>query len=326
MPIFTAEQLDLSRLPPFNLVTVDEAAELATLKASIVARFEAAGVPFSVAMLRTDPAMILAEEFAFRKAQTLAALNDAGRRLSLPYTDGPYLDHIAATYFADLGLRRLPLVTNPRGTSLEYPADWESDARFALRISLAPEARSGSLGAYEFDALTAAPHLYEALALNHASGLVRPGQILVVLLGRDPDPNPLTAVPAQEEPAQIALATAALRDPKSKLGSDEVLVRPADRIRVTRSYGLGMRRGPDQGLVLAEARRQYAAYTDLRPATVSERRIGKLLDVAGEYRALKVSGVEVIRPRDGSGADVDPGITGVIQVAALDLIPEVIGG
>jgi len=314
----TAEQLDLTRLPPFSLVVVDEAAELAALKAGIVARFKARGVPYDVENLETDTAMILAEELAYRKTLTLQALNDAGRRLTLSYGYGAALDHIAATFYADIGLRRLALVDAPRPFATN-PEDWESDARFALRISLAPEARSGSLGAYEFDALTAAPHLEDALALNHSSGLVRQGQILVVLLGRDPDPDPTTAIPSQEEPAQVALATAALQNRTTKLGTDDVFVRVAGRVRVAREYRVGLRRGPDPVVILAEAKRRYGAYVRDR------RRIGKALALSSEQAALTVSGVEYVRARDGQIGDTDPGLAAIVDVTNLTLTPEVIG-
>lgn len=314
----TAEQLDLTRLPPFSLVVVDEAAELAVLKAGIVARFIARGVPYDVENLETDTAMILAEELAYRKTLTLQALNDAGRRLTLSYGYGASLDHIAATFYADIGLRRLALVDGPRPFATN-PEDWESDARFALRISLAPEARSGSLGAYEFDALTAAPHLEDALALNHSSGLVRQGQILVVLLGRDPDPDPTTAIPSQEEPAQVAVATAVLQNRTTKLGTDDVFVRVAGRVRVAREYRVGLRRGPDPVVILAEAKRRYGAYVRDR------RRIGKALALSSEQAALTVSGVEYVRARDGQIGDIDPGLAAIVDVTSLTLTTEVIG-
>lgn len=320
MTIFTAEQLDLSRLPAFTLVPVDFAAEKAALVAGIVARFRARGVPFDVEALETDSAVILAEEFAYRKILTLGQINDAGRRLTLTYSDGAYLDHIAATYYADVGLRRLALVDAPRPFATS-PEDWESDARFSLRISLAPEARTpGTLGGYEYQALTAAPHLEDALALNHSSGLVRPGQVLVVLLGRDPDPNPQTAIPDQEEPAQAALASTALQNREIKLATDEVLVRVAGRVRVAREYRLGLRRGPDPAAILSEAMRLHGLYVRGR------RRIGKALALSGEQAALTVSGVEYVRARDGQMGDIDPGPDAIIDVTGLTLVSEVIGG
>jgi len=316
----TAEQLDLTRLPPFSLVVVDEAAEAATLKAGIVARFKARGVPYDVETLHTDTAMILAEELAYRKTLTLQALNDAGRRLTLSYGYGAALDHIAATYYADIGLRRLALVDAPRPYATN-PEDWEGDARFALRISLAPEARSpGTLGGYEYHALTAAPHLEDALALNYTSGLVRRGQILVVLLGRDADPDPATAIPSQEEAAQVALATAALQNRATKLGTDDVFVRVAARVRVARAYSVGLRRGPDPAVILAEAKRRHGLYVRDR------RRIGKALAVSGEQAAITVSGVEYVHARTGQIGDIDPGPAAIVDVTSLSLVPEMIDG
>lgn len=323
MTTFTAEQLDLSRLPAFQLVTVDAAAEEASLKAGIVARYRARGILYDVQSLESDFGMIAAEEFAYRKVTSLQALNDAAKRLTLTYGYGAALDQLAATMFADLGLRRLALVENPRpfvpGT--DAAADWESDDRFRLRISLAPQARSpGTLGGYEYAALTAAPFLTDAIALNYASGLARPGQIVVVLLGRDPDPNPQTAKPAEEEPAQILLAQASLLDRNEKLGSDEIIVRAARRVTAARGYRLGVRPGPDPTLILLQAKRGYATML------AAGRRIGRLISASDEITAICAdNAVAYVHAKPGTSGDLDPGLDGV-AVPVPDLTLETIGG
>lgn len=321
----TAELLDLSRLPAFSLTTVDYSAEVAALKAAIVARFRANGVPYDVETLETDPAMVLAEEFAYRKTLDLQGLNDAGRRLMLATSYGAALDHIAATYYADVivngaPIARLALVDAPRPYSTN-PEDWETDDRFRLRIGLAGQARtSGTLPGYELAALTAAPYLTDAVALNYSSGLIEQGEILVVVLGRDPDPDPQTAIPAQEEPAQYVLAANALLNPQTKLGSDVITVRRARRVTVARGYTLGVRTGPDPALVLAQARVRYSAWI------AAGRKIGNALAASGENAQLYVSGVRYVHAKPGSGDDVDPGLDGVVEVSSLDLTTEVAGG
>lgn len=318
MTVFTAEQLDLSRLPPFRLVAVDYDAETAALKAGVVARFNARGVPYDVDRIETDPAMIWSEEAALRKTETLAAINDAGKRLSLTYGYGEALDHTAATYYADLGLRRL--VLREADPVAGTPAVMEDDERFKLRILLAPQARTpGTLGGYEYQALTAAPWLSDALALNYASGLCNPGQIIVVVLGRDPDPDPAAARPAEEEPAQLVLARNAILDRNTKLGSDMVSVRAADRVPVVRGYTLGIRPGPDPALTRAQAASGYGAYL------ASRRRIGKALAESGEKAALFASGVEYVHPQAGTTGDVVPPATGIV-VPTLTLTAEIVGG
>lgn len=333
MTVFTAEQLDLARLPPLTLVPVDQAAEALALKKGAAARLNAAGIPYDVEGLETDSVTILCEEFAYRKALDLQALNEAGRRLTVTYGYGEALDHAAATLFPDLGIRRLPLVANPRpyvyGTAAAE--DWESDSRFQLRISLAPQALTpGSLGGYEYAALSAAPHLIDAVAYDYTSGLCKPGGIVVFVLGREPDPNPATAKPAEEEPAQLVIAQDALYDRTTKFGSDTLAVRAVRRVRVERGWTLGIRRGPDPTIVALAAREAYEAYTarTRQPDVIHarERYIGKPLYESGEKAALKVGGVEYVRAKAGTGQDVDPGLDGVVQVTALDLSPEIIGG
>lgn len=309
MSSYTADQLDISRLPPFKLVEVDGSAERSALALGVKARLEARGIPFDANEVEAEPAMALVEEFALRKVLDLEALNAAGRRLTVAYGYGAALDHIAATYYADIGIRRLPLVEAPRPFATQ-PEDWESDARFRRRIELAPHARTpGTLGGYEYWALTAAPDLSDARALNHSSGLVSPGQILIVLL----------AEPDADEAEQVALATTALLDRDVKLGTDTLLIRAATPSVLDLASAIELRRGPDPALVLLEATAGQIAYLSAR------RRIGWPVTVSGLHAALSVPGVERVRLPVGFDG-VDPGADGVVVAGALSVTPEVVNG
>jgi phage-related baseplate assembly protein len=306
MSRYSAEQLDLSRLPPFSLVEADYESERSDLVAGMSARLAERGIAFDVGNLEANPFVALAEEVAYRKTLDLQALNDAGKRLTLIHAYGPALDHIAATYYADLGLRRLVVTAADAVTG--SPAVVELDDRFRRRILLAPEARTpGTLGGYEFWALTAAPRLVDAKALNHSSGLVTPGQVLVVLLG------------GETEAEDIEIAGAFLRDRTVKLASDTVIVRAATRVAVDLSAVLEMLSGASPSLVTAEARRRLAAY-------VSERRqIGKRVTESSLKAALTVGGVEAVR-LPGFVTDVDPGSAGIVEISTPSITTEVVGG
>ena len=305
MTLFLSSSLDLARLPAFKLVDVDYEVERATLIAAIKARFQARGIPYDVDMLETDTAVILAEEFAFRKTLTLGQLNDAGKRFTLVSAYGATLDAIGATYYADIGVQRL--IVTPADPIAGTPAVMETDDRFRRRIQLAPEARTpGTLGGYEYWALTAAPRLTDARALNHASGLVSPGQILIVLLG------------GPDEAEQIAIAQAFLLNRNVKLATDMVAVRAATRTNAAINAVLEMRPGPSPGLVQTEAEANLTSYLAKR------RRIGERITKSSIDAALTVGGVDRVR-QNSPVTDIDPGPDGVVQITAKNVTTEIVG-
>lgn len=317
MSAFLAEALDLSRLPAFQLVVVDDAAERARMIAGAKARLNAVGLGYDADTLEPDPMVYMLEEVAFRKAETLAQLNDAGKKLMLPYSTGAALDQIAATYYADLGLVRLRIGTDAKGDPV-----YESDDRFKLRITLAPQARTpGTLGGYEYWALTAAPLLIDARALNYASGVpgISPGQITVVLYGiAAPTPAQVALLgPACAEAAQVALASATLRDRRVKLGTDQVNIVAAVRVPCHVEAIQYVRTGPTPALVEAAGIAALLAYD------AQNRNIAKERTRNNIAAALTVGGVEDIGLLSPA-ANVDPGPLGVVEMDTPDIRAEVI--
>jgi phage-related baseplate assembly protein len=131
MTRFTAETLDLSRLPPADLVRpLDYEAIVAARVADLKDRLEAADIPFDVDRLETDPGVILQEADAYRELLALQAINDVGRANMLAYATGADLDNLAAVYGG--GISRLLVSAGP-------PPVYETDERFRRRILLAPE-------------------------------------------------------------------------------------------------------------------------------------------------------------------------------------------
>ena len=312
------EPLDLSQLPPLQLVAVDAEAELASLMAGITARYRARDIAYNVGAIEGDTVVVQAEEFAYRKTLLLQALNDAANRLTLAKGDGASLDHIAATYYADVGVRRLPLVADPR-PYVTNPEDWEGDDRFKRRIQLAPETRTpGTLRGYEYFALTAAPHLIDARAFNYASGLCSPGQIVVVVLGKDPDPDPLVDKPEEDEAAQLVLAQNALLNRNTKLGSDEVMVRVARRVTATSAAVLGIPSGPDPALIVATGLPGLAAYI-----AEAGSKIGEIFSLSSQMAKLTVSGVRRVRLLSPA-TDIDPGPDGVVKATVGAVTTELV--
>ncbi|WP_309628735.1 baseplate J/gp47 family protein [Brevundimonas sp.] len=289
---FQAETLDLSRLPPFELVRPSYETILAERLASLRARFAAHGIPADHLNLETDPLVILEQEDAYRELLNLTAINDHARSLSLTRAIGPVLDHLAATYYAQIGIRRL---------------EGEDDDRFRRRIVLAPEAASPfTPGAYKYAALTATLDVADAEALNHASGLVDPGEILLVVLGR----------PGIDETALAEIVRDNLDARPIKALTDTVTVRAASHSVVDVAAVIEVAPGPDPELVVVEASARLAAYA------AGRRRIGLRLTRSGIAAALHLPVADNVR-LDPSLLTTDPGPAGVAELGEVAISVEV---
>lgn len=259
--------LEIGQLPGFDLVTVDYEADLAALKAGVRERMVAYGFDLASLALESEPMTALLEEVAFRRTVAKQALNDAGRRMTVAFGDGAALDHLAATYYADVGVRRL---------------DGEDDERFRRRILLAAFARTaGTLKGYEFAALTAAPDLADVRALNYASGLFTPGEVGVILLGR-------SGASADGMAAAVEAVRVALLHPQVKHATDTLVVRAAALRQVDVVATLHLVPGPDPTAVLA------AAEASLRRFAAARRRVGRAWPLSAIFAALTVTGVEAV--------------------------------
>jgi len=291
MSRFLAETLDVSRLPSFELVAADYEQILAERLAGLQARFAEAGLDYDVGSLETDPLVILEQEDAYRELLERQAINDAGRILTLAYARGAVLDHLAATLFPTVGVRRLPD---------------ETDDRFRKRIALSGEAASpGTLGGYEFQALSASLGVRDALALNHASGLVPPGEVRIQIVCER------GAIEAEV----LAAVRAAVFDRNTAAASDVLSVSLATPLVYDVTATIEIARGPDPSLVLAEIQKRLTAYADDR------RRCGRVVAQSGLDAALHASAAERVI-RLAPLADVDPGAAGVAVLGTVTLTLE----
>ena len=288
-----SDTLDLSRLPPFSLATPDFQTILAARLASLRQRLalpppNGPGIDWDVSTSQLDPFVMLQQEDAYRELLDLTALNDAGRGLSIAYATGSALDHLAASYYADLGLRRLV---------------GETDDAFRARIALAPDAKSpGTLGGYEYQALTADVGVKDALALNAASGVVRAGQVLVVILG----------VQGADMDQLIEAVRGRLLDRNVKLATDDVRVAPAVLVPYDVTAEIELPRGPDPTLALQQAKARLVAYAEDR------RRVGDVVATSGLDAALHVPAANRVR-RIAPVADVEPGLTGAAVLGQMNV-------
>lgn len=290
----TSEKLDLSRLPPFQLVPIDYEAMLTAHLASLRRRLNDAGIDWDVDMLETDPLVISAEEITYRRMLDLQALNDTAKSLTLAFSYGGYLDHLAATLYPDLALMRLA---------------GETDDRFRRRVALAAEARSEvTPGAYAFKALSSDVRIADARPLNYASGLVPVGHVLVVVLVDDAHIDVAEGI--------VAIAREAVMARKVRLSSEVITVQAAAPIEQAIAAVLHLRSGADSALVLAEAEKRLAAYLAER------RRIGRVLSRSGIMAALHAGGVEWVELTAPS-SDVEPGPAEWVHVTSVNVTTEV---
>lgn len=306
-PAPDAGALDLSRLPAFRLVEGDYETDLVALKSRVTARMAARGITFDAVALESEPVTAILEEVCYVRALDRQAMNDAGKSLTLAYAWGAGLDHIAATHYADLGVRRLIVAYDDR----EAPI-YEDDDRFRRRILLAAGYRTpGTLEGYEYVALTAAPQLADVRALNHASGLVQRGQIAVIIL-------PPSGTLQDEAEVLLDRLRDVLFDRRVKLGSDTLFVRLAGEVSYDVAAVLEVRRGPDPALVRLEAMASLQRYAAER------RRIGAAVTISGRHAALTVGGVDRVRLL-GDVAEVEPAADAVAVLDQLTVAIEVTG-
>lgn len=250
MTIFSAETLDLSRLPPFRLVDADYEAILAAHKAGFVARWgaERARDPtlpeYDVQGLETDPVVVAMEENSYRRLLDLQALNDAGRRLTLAYADGEALAHLAASYHRTERAIVVPASGNA-------PAIYESDDDLRARAQLAPEELADlglSPGGYIGKVRRAfAARIKDVRPIRRGGGAVE-----LRVLGRDGD--------GTVEDAVLAEIIRAFQPEGMTQSTDILTVFGAEIEHLTPHLTLLIPRGPDPVAVKTAARARLAGY------------------------------------------------------------------
>lgn len=199
------------------------------------------GMEYDVDGLEFDPIVINQETNSFFETLLRDRVNQAARAVTLAYGAGSDLDAIGSrypnpaarqtllSYARDAsfiptqplatGVPRLALVAEPRGTSVDFPADWESDDRYRRRLWLSGSAfnTAGAEDAYVFWALTSVPALRDVTAT-----VVRPSRrdtpvVLVTLLNSTVDGKPT--------PEQIVAVHSKLHQRDIRPATDVVQVR-----------------------------------------------------------------------------------------------------
>lgn len=247
----TAEALDLSRLAAFSLVSADYGALLAEHKEAYRLAWEQQrqrnpNLPsYDVGNLQFDPVTIAIQETSTRRMLDRQALNDAGKRLTLAFSDGDYLEHLAVTYH-----RTERLVLKPAETNL--PAVMERDDEYRLRAQLAPEATPQfgiTRGGYVYAVRSHFPQIRDVMPIRRGGGAIE-----IRLLGRDGD--------GAVDNATLAAVIRLFQGEGASQSTDIVSVFPAEIDHVDVALTLLIPRGPDPAAIVEASRQSLLTYRD----------------------------------------------------------------
>jgi phage-related baseplate assembly protein len=291
--------VDLSRLPAPDVI---EPLDFETIRSLALTKLIEL-LPAFDATVESDPAVKLAELWAFLELILRQRVNEAARAVMPAFAHAADLDHLAATF----GIERF--VLDPGDPEEGVPPSLETDEDFRRRMVLAPEGYSvaGPAGAYIFHALSAdagvldasvdspepddirqivlnvldaqdaEPALVEAMtdALDEAAW---PGEVFVTLLARQGD--------GAADADLLAAVDARLNGQSIRPLTDFVTVRSADIVPFAIEAAITFLAGPDRALVMAEAQARLARHI------AATRRLGRDPTRAGIIAALHPEGVQ----------------------------------
>ncbi len=260
-------RIDLSGLPaPDILVPIDYEAELAALKADLIAKDPQLAATLN---LESEPLTKLLEVIAYREMLKANQINQTAKSMLLAYGTGTTLDHLAA----NVGVTRL-LVKLGNPNAVPPIADvMESDFALLRRVQLEPErASAGSKGAYLFYALSADGDVRDASVVTAS-----PGRVTVYVQSH----SDAIASDALREKVRVAVDTDERRPFTDSLriaaGQPEVWMLQAE---------LTLYPGPDKDVVIAAARAELDKYIE------ETRYLGYDVTLSGLYHALHQAGVQ----------------------------------
>lgn len=266
--------IDLSQLPaPDVIESLDYESILASRKQRLLDLCdpEQRTAMEATLALESEPVTKLLEESAYAELILRQRVNDAARRVMLPYATGTDLDVIAA----NLDVERL--LISPADTSAIPPvaAVYESDDRLRLRTQMAMEGLTvaGSRAAYVFHALSASARVKDVSVTSPA-----PGDVEVCVLSID---NAGLA-----DASLLALVGDHLSADDIRPLTDRVTVRDAEIIPYQIQATLTIYPGPADAPVLSAA---IAAITEFTAANFL---LDHNISLSGIYAALHQAGVQ----------------------------------
>lgn len=293
MSAFT--QIDLSRLPAPQVVTVpDYEAILAEMK-SAVATLEPSAAPMLA--LESEMATKVLQVCAYYVMLARAEKNDDARAVMLAFATGNDLEHLGALF----GVARAVVDPGDPDANPPMPGVMETDTRLRARVQLALEGFStaGPVGAYLFHALSASPLVRDAFIDSP-----EPGAVHVTILSDTGDGTP--------DAALLDLVAAALNAEEIRPLTDLVSVQPASIVTLSIEAEIEVMQGPDPEMVLAAAQAAIEAWAD------DLHRLGRSVRLSAIYAALHREGVKrVILIEPAADIEIDPDEAAF--VSAIDL-------
>lgn len=309
--------IDLTQLPPPDaVIPASFDAIVAQRKADLIARIKAVDPTLAaevegVLTLESEPLVKDIEAASYRELIEEQRINEAVRAVLLPTSRGADLENICAR----LNVKRMVIRPADPTTSPPTPAWVESDAALIERYQLALEAFScaGPYGAYHFFARSAHPHVKHTGVYGPESGLVTPGNVLVVVLSHIGDGVPTAQV---LDAVRAGLAQAEEVRPLT----DHVTVVGATVTHYTVAYRLLVARGADPSLLVTQSQAALAAYTAARHK-VGAAIVLTALDGAAHGDRINVERITRIAPV----AEVDPGPQGAAFCDGIAVTYEIVG-
>lgn len=260
-------RIDLAALPfPDLLDPVDFEAQLSTLKAELLTRYPDAAAALA---LESEPLTKLLQVFAYLLVLKTGEINAKAKALMLAYATGSDLDHLGA----NVDVYRL--VLDPAHPERIPPtaAVLEADADYRRRIQLSAERfAAGSVGAYQYWALSASGDVRDVAVVSPSPGMV---DVWV------------QSHTAEVAPAGLLTAVSAALDPDTRRPlTDLVTVRAATPLAVPVVAELTLYQGPDAAVIRQAAVDGLARYTSL------VRSLGYDVTISGLHAAMHVAGVQ----------------------------------
>jgi len=261
--------VNLSELQaPAVVETLDYEAILSAMLADLQARD-----PVFTALVESDPAYKILEVAAYRELLIRQRVNDASKAVMLAFATGADLDQIGANY----NVARLTIDPGNPVAVPPVPPTLETDEDFRNRILLSLEGytTAGSVGAYQFHALSADGDVKD---VGVASPPLVPGQVNVSVLSNTGDGTP--------DAGLIATVLAALNAETVRPLCDTVIVQAAEVVDYAITAVLKTYPGSGQEAVLSAAISAATKYA------ADMHRMGRDITRSGIFAALHQPGVQ----------------------------------
>jgi len=262
--------IDLSKLPaPAVIDELDYDTILAAMQADFLARWP------QYSGEEHDPITKVLEVAALRELGIRQNHNEKATQIMLAYAKGSNLDALSALPW--LQTPRLEITPADNTTVPPTPAVMETDDAFRNRLLLAYNqlATAGSVGSYEFHALSADGTLKD-VAVNSTT----PGTVTVTLLSSVGD--------GTADSSQINAVSSALSAELVRPLTDTVVVQSATIISYALTATVVLFPGSDSSVVLAAVTQSITDYV------AAQHKIGYDITTSGLLSALHLPGVQKV--------------------------------